>query len=88
MSLFEKFRMLAEWSPLLSYLQRFAAETDIHEKSVIAMEGFEWATSRTNIEWDDELASLLSDILVSEEGEAFVRWILEQLQVTDDPAAE
>lgn len=79
MSLFEKLRMLAEWSPLLTYLQRIAAESDIHAKSVIGMEGLEWVAGRTDIEWDDELASLLSDILVSEEGEALVRWILDHL---------
>jgi hypothetical protein len=88
MSLFEKLRLLAEWSPLLTYLQRFAAEPDIHAKSVIGMEGLEWAAGRTEIEWDDELASLLSDILVSEEGEALVRWFLERLMVDNDPAAE
>jgi len=43
----------------------------------------EWVASRTEIEWDDELASHISDILVSEEGEAFVRWILDRMQVND-----
>lgn len=88
MSLFEKLRMLAEWSPLLSYLQQIASETDIHAKAVIVAEAAEWIASRTDVEWDDELTEHVSDILVSEEGERLVRWILEQLQVTDEPAAE
>ena len=84
MNIFEKLRLLSEWSPLLTYLQTLAAEDDIHAKAVIVAEALEWVATRTEIEWDDELASHVSDILVSEEGEAFVRWILEKIQVTDD----
>jgi len=84
MNLFEKLRLLAEWSPLLTYMQTLAAEDDIHAKAVIVAEALEWVATRTEIEWDDELVSHVSDILVSEEGEAFVRWILEKIQVTDD----
>jgi hypothetical protein len=78
MNIFEKLRLLAEWSPLLTYMQTLAAEDDIHAKAVIVAEALEWVATRTQIEWDDELASHVSDILVSEEGEAFVRWILEK----------
>ena len=84
MNIFEKLRLLAEWSPLLTYMQTLAAEDDMHAKAVIVAEALEWVATRTEIEWDDELASHVSDILVSEEGEAFVRWILEKMQVTDD----
>jgi hypothetical protein len=84
MNIFEKLRLLAEWSPLLTYMQTLAAEDDIHAKAVIVAEALEWVATRTEYEWDDELASHMSDILVSEEGEAFVRWILEKIQVTDD----
>ena len=84
MNIFEKLRLLAEWSPLLTYMQTLAAEDDIYAKAVIVAEALEWVATRTEIEWDDELASHVSDILVSEEGEAFVRWILEKIQVTDD----
>jgi hypothetical protein len=65
-------------------MQTLAAEDDIHAKAVIVAEALEWVATRTEIEWDDELASHMSDILVSEEGEAFVRWILEKIQVNDD----
>jgi hypothetical protein len=84
MNIFEKLRLLAEWSPLLTYMQTLAAEDDMHAKAVIVAEALEWVATRTEIEWDDELASHVNDILVSEEGEAFVRWILEKIQVTDD----
>jgi len=88
MNVFEKLRLLAEWSPLLTFAQQLAAEDDIHAKAVIVADAMEWVASRTEIEWDDELASHISDILVSEEGEAFVRWILERMQVSDVDVAE
>tara|TARA_S200002703_G_scaffold9511_1_gene9403 strand:- start:529 stop:780 length:252 start_codon:yes stop_codon:yes gene_type:complete len=81
MNLFEKLKLLAEWSPLISYLQRFAEEDDIHGKAVIVTEAAEWIASRTDLEWDDELVEHISDMLRSEEGEAFVRWILSQFEV-------
>lgn len=84
MNLFEKLRLLAEWSPLLGYLQQLAAERDEHAKAVIVLQALEWIAGRTDVEWDDELASHISDILVSEEGEALVRWILDRMQVADD----
>lgn len=84
MNLFEKLRLLAEWSPIISYLQRLAEESDIHAKAVIISEAAEWLATRTEIEWDDELVDHISDILRSEEGEALVRWILARLEVSDD----
>jgi hypothetical protein len=84
MNLFEKLKLLAEYAPLLTYMQQFAAEKDIHAKAVIIIDAAEWICSRNDIEWDDELVDHLSDILVSEEGEAFVRWILARLEVADE----
>jgi hypothetical protein len=84
MNIFEKVRLLAEWSPLISYLQRFAEEGDIHAKAVIVADAAEWLADRTQLEWDDELVDHLADILRSEEGEALVRWILSQLEVQPD----
>jgi len=83
MNIFEKLKLLAEWSPLLTFAQQLAAEDDMHAKAVVVADAMEWVASRTEIEWDDELASHISDILISEEGEAFVRWILERMQVSD-----
>ena len=88
MNIFEKLKLLAEWSPLLTFAQRLAGEDDMHAKAVIVTEAMEWVASRTEVEWDDELASHISDILVSEEGEAFVRLILERMQVSDADTAE
>jgi len=84
MNIFEKLRLLAEWSPLITFAQRLAAETDYHAKAVIVSEAAEWIAGRTELEWDDELVEHLADILRSQEGEALVRWILSQLEVTPD----
>ena len=84
MNIFEKLRLLAEYAPMISFLQRFAEEGDIHRKAVIVTEAAEWIASRTELEWDDELVEHLADILRSEEGEALVRWILSQLEVQPD----
>lgn len=84
MNIFEKIRLVAEWSPLISFLQRFAEEADIHAKAVIVSEAAEWVASRTELEWDDELVDHIADILRSDEGEALVRWILSQLEVSPD----
>ena len=84
MNIFEKLRLLAEYAPMISFLQRFAEESDIHRKAVIVTEAAEWIASRTELEWDDELVEHLADILRSEEGEALVRWILSQLEVAPD----
>ena len=73
MNIFEKLRMLAEWSPLISYMQRFVAEPDYHAKGLIAGEAAEWLAIRTDARLDDELVDLLVDILRSDEGEALVR---------------
>lgn len=84
MNIFEKLRLLAEWSPLISYMQRFVAEPDYHAKGLIAGEAAEWFTARTEAEWDDELVDLLIDLFRSQEGEAIFRWILSQLEVQPD----
>lgn len=79
MTLFEKIKLLAEWSPVISFLQRFAEESDAHAKAIIVSDAAEWFASRTEVEWDDELVDLVADILRSEEGEALLRYFLPQL---------
>lgn len=84
MNIFEKIRLLAEWSPVIAFLQKFAEESDIHAKALIVADVAEWVASKTELEWDDELVDHISDILRSDEGEAFVRWILSRLEVNPD----
>lgn len=80
MSIFEKLRLLAEWSPVLAYLQQLNRERDPHKKSIVVFEAAEWLASKTDTEWDGELIDLLSDIVASDEGEKLVRWIVAQFE--------
>lgn len=84
MTIFEKLRLLAEWAPMLTYAQQILGEPDIHEKAVIVSDAAEWLASRTEIEWDDELVEKVADILKSPEGEALLRWIVEQVEERPD----
>lgn len=81
MNIFEKVRLISEYAPLLTYLQQLAEADDVPEKAVIAADAAEWIASKTEMEWDDEVVSLVADILRSNEGEALIRWIVEK--VTD-----
>ena len=77
LSIWDKMRLLSEWSPLIGFGQRFIAEIDPHKKSIIVAEACEWLASKTRAtNVDDELVSLLSAILKSPQGEALVRWAM------------
>lgn len=81
LSIWEQLRLLSEWSPLLAYGQKFMAETDPHAKTVVVSEALEWVASKTRAtNVDDELVSLLSAILKSPQGEAFVRWCIKKAE--------
>lgn len=84
MTIIEKLRLLAEWSPVLSFVQNLAREEDIHAKAIIVADACEWLASKSDIEWDDELVDLLADILRSDEGEKLVRWIVQQIDEDTD----
>lgn len=84
MTIFEKLRLLSEYAPMLSFAQDLMRETDPHRKAVIAADAAEWLASKTDAEWDDELISLIGDILKSDEGEALLRWIVEQAKGSDE----
>jgi hypothetical protein len=81
LSIWDKMRLLSEWSPLIGFGQRFIAEIDPHKKSIIVAEACEWLASKTRAtNVDDELVSLLSAILKSPQGEALVRWAMLKVQ--------
>lgn len=81
LSIWEQIRLLSEWSPLLSFGQRFISEYDPHAKSIIVADACEWLAAKTRAtKVDDELVSLLSAILKSPQGEALVRWAVKQVE--------
>lgn len=83
MNLFEKLRLLTEYAPLLTYMQDLVAEEDVHGRAVIAADAARWLAEKTDVTWDEELIELVADILKSDEGEALVRWIIEQTRRDD-----
>lgn len=82
MSIWEQLRLLSEWSPLLSYGQRFIGTQDVHEKAIIVSEAAEWLAAKTKAKADDELVKLIANVLKSEEGEALVRWCVSKMEAS------
>ncbi len=75
LTIWEKIRILQEWSPLVTYVQAFIATPDTHQKSLIVADCCEWLASKsTGTKVDDELVAHLEAVLKSPQGEAFLRW--------------
>lgn len=76
-SIWEKIRILQEWSPVVTYVQAFLAERDPHAKSLIVADACEWLAAKSkNTKVDDELVDHVTAILKSPQGEAFLRWVI------------
>ena len=84
MNIFEKIRLISEYAPLLTYLQQLAEADEMTDKVSVAADAAEWIATKTEMEWDDEVVSLVADILRSDEGGALIEWIVER--VNDGPA--
>lgn len=80
LNLWQSLMLLQRWSPLIGYGQRFVGELDPYKKSLIVSEAAEWLASQTKAQADDQVVRLLSDMLKTKEGEAFVRFILLQVE--------
>jgi hypothetical protein len=80
MTVWEKIRLLQEWSPLVTFIQAFLATNDPHAKSMVAADAAEWAAAKTpGTTVDDELVGHIAAILASPQGEAFLRWIVDKI---------
>ena len=84
MNIFEKIRLISEYAPLLTYLQQLADADEMTDKVSVAADAAEWIATKTELEWDDEVVSLVADILRSDEGAALIEWIVEKMK--DGPA--
>lgn len=80
LNIWQSLMLLQRWSPLVGYGQRFVNEADPYKKGLIAAEMAEWAASQTHAKADDQFVRLLADMLKTKEGEAFVRFILLQVE--------
>lgn len=80
MTIWEKIRILQEWSPLVTYVQAFLATKDPHSQALIVGDAAEWFAAKTpGTTVDDELVDHLTAILKSPQGEAFLRWTVSKL---------
>jgi len=84
MTIFDKIRLISEYAPLLTYLQKLSEADEMTDKVSVAADAAEWIATKTELEWDDEVVSLVADILRSDEGSALIEWIVEKMK--DGPA--
>lgn len=81
LTLWDKIRILQEWSPVVTYVQLFLAEHDPHKKSLIVADACEWLASKSKgTKVDDELVDHVTAILKSPQGESFLRWIVAKVE--------
>ena len=75
--MFPRIRLLAEYAPLLAYAQELAENSDPHDRAVIALDAVLWLARRSDNTVDDEVVSLVKEVLASEEGEKLFNYIVE-----------
>jgi hypothetical protein len=80
LNIWQQLALLSQWAPLVGLAQRFVNESDPYRKSLVVSDGCEWMASKTAAQVDDQLVRLLADILKTPQGEALVRWCLDQTE--------
>ena len=79
LSLFEKLKLLAEWSPLLGKLQAIVTAPDPHEQALAIIGALEWAAGKTGTAIDDEAMQHIEAILRSDAGKAAFQWAVKKV---------
>lgn len=79
MSIWDKIRIIQEWSPMVTYIQAFLATNDPHQKALIVADVCEWLASKSQTKVDDELVSHLTAVLKSPQGESMMRWVMAKI---------
>jgi hypothetical protein len=83
MSIFEKIRLLTEWTPLLARLQTVIETEDPHDRAVAVVSALRWAAGRTETEMDDEALAHVEAVLSTKEGESAFEWIVKKIGETE-----
>lgn len=79
MNLFEKLRLLADWSPLLGYVQVISADGTVEVKAQAVVDALQFAATKSPTAFDDELLGHVEAILRSEEGKAAFAWAVAKM---------
>lgn len=77
--LFEKLKLLAEWSPLLSRLQLVAVAKTPHDQALAVVSTLQWAAGKSETSIDDEALRHVEALLKTKEGREFFEWVLTQI---------
>jgi hypothetical protein len=80
LNLWQSLMLLQRWAPLIGYGQRFMAEPDPYRRSLIVADAVEWLAAQTQARVDDELVNKLAAVLKTPQGEALVRWVMQQVE--------
>ena len=85
-SIFDQWKLLREWGPVLGYGQAYLGETDPHKRALIIGDAAEWLVAKSENKLDDRYVAHLVAILKSPEGEALVRDIVADLKAATSTA--
>ena len=77
LSIMQQLRLFGEWAPLLSFGQRYLAETDAHKRVLVIGDALEWLATKSASKLDDQLVELIVDVLKTPQGEKVVRWFVD-----------
>lgn len=72
-SIAQQIRLVNQWLPLLSFGQRYLAETDHTKRALVIGDAAEWLASKTENRLDDLLVDDVVSILKTPQGEKLVR---------------
>ena len=76
LSIWDQIRLFQDWAPLINFGQRFVAEPDQYQRSLIVSDAAEWLAAKTKSTADDQLVRLLADVAKAPQGEALIRFCL------------
>lgn len=79
-NIFDQWKLLREWGPILGYGQAYLAEQDPHKRALVIGDAAEWLVAKTENKLDDRYVAHIVAILKSPEGEALVRDVVADLQ--------
>lgn len=79
--IFEQLRLLAQWGPMLGYLQAVVTAPTARDKSLAILSALLFAAGKTQTTVDDDVVKHLEAMLRSPEGAAFFDWLAKTIKV-------
>lgn len=79
LSIFDKIKLLTEWSPILAHVQAITAATTPHEQAVAIIDTLQFAAGKTDTPVDDEALQHLENVLMTPEGREAFAWVVTKI---------